>query len=272
MHIDISNLPTDGFVACDRPPNMQIVHDAMASWQRFCTLPLEQKRLFSGGNRIKDFGYMLREDKGPNADAKELFHVSRVQIEKLRTIAAKIHDSRAVLFIDVVDELIAETIPIVSHFARNVQQVYRLPGFAARVIAAQDQWVFRYVHYIAGDTLAHGHADRGGFTLHLNETESGGEYFTFEGTWQPWLVSEKRTILFPSMALQHFSKGQLKALWHRVVANGKTRTAGRYSMVAFIDFFNDYRYDDSVKRLQNFEPGFNYAMPHHEFHKLFIPT
>lgn len=273
MKMDVKTLRTDGYVAFDRPAKMlPVANAAMSSWQRFCALPLEEKRIFSGGDRVKDFGYMLRQDTGPNADAKELFHVKRVQIKEMHALATKVRDRRATEFISAVDALIAETIPIVRLFARGVQETYALPGFAAQVLAAQDQWIFRYVHYLKGEVLANAHPDRGGFTLHLNETHEGGEYLTFGGEWRPWLVSAKRTVIFPSMGLQHLSKGELKALYHRVVANPETRNGGRCSMVAFIDFFNPWRYDDSVKRLQDFPHGFNYKMPFAAFDKLFVPN
>ncbi len=270
--MDVETLKTLGYVAVDRPEGMREVADAaMLSWQHFCALPLDEKRIFSGGNRVKDFGYMMRQDKGANADSKELFHVKRLEIGEMRKRAAKITDRRAVEFINAVDALIEQTIGIVAHFTRAVERAYALRGFTSRVLAAQDQWVFRYVHYMRGSMLAHPHTDRGGFTLHLNESDAGGEYLTFDGEWRPWLVSARRTVIFPSMGLQHFSKGKLKALCHRVVANGKTSTHGRYSMVAFIDFFSEHRYDDSRRRLQDFEPGFNYQLSFSDLERLFVP-
>ncbi len=67
--MDVRTLETDGFVRVGYPMALrEAVSDALQSWQKFCTLPLEQKRLLSGGDRIKDFGYMRREDVGLTAD------------------------------------------------------------------------------------------------------------------------------------------------------------------------------------------------------------
>jgi isopenicillin N synthase-like dioxygenase len=122
-----------------------------------------------------------------------------------------------------------------------------------------------------GETFAHAHADRGGFTLHLYESAGGGEYLGFDKVWRPWPIGGEETIIFPSMVLQHRSKGRLKALCHRVVATEETSQHGRFSMVVFIDFHHSHRYSDAVKRLQDFEPGFNYDLSFSEFDKLFAP-
>ncbi|MDO8623809.1 MAG: 2OG-Fe(II) oxygenase family protein [bacterium] len=273
MDLDLTTLNTDGYVRVKRPVHLQQrVQDAMDSWQKFCALPLAEKQKLSGGDRIRDFGYMLRQDSGPHADNKELFHVLRKRITALRTKAATISDARATAFIDAIDLLLQDSTFLIRSFAHAVERRYKLPGFAAEVIVAQDNWTYRYVHYFGGDVLAHPHSDRGGFTLHLAETHDGGEYLNFEGEWHPWPVNARETIIFPSMNLQHRSAGKLKALCHRVHGRPETATEGRYSMVAFIDFFHRYRYDDRVKRLQDFEPGFNYKMPLPDFNHLFTPS
>lgn len=268
----IEELKTRGFVTLEYPPELRgCVQKAIESWQRFCELPESQKLLLAGGDRINDFGYMRRRDKGATADNKELFHALKKEMPSLATKAAAIEDERAVKFIHAVDQLIMVIEPVVVSFAALTERHYGLAGFEEAVRTSTDRWVFRYIHYLPGETLANAHADRGGFTLHLYENAPGGEYLDFNKNWQPWPVSEEQTIIFPSMVLQHLSKGELKALWHRVVSTEETRAVGRFSMVAFIDFHHTHRFDDSTKRLQDFEQGFNYDMPFTEFEKLFVP-
>ncbi len=161
--------------------------------------------------------------------------------------------------------------PLVKAFAHEVEEFYKIPGFAQLVMESAGYWTFRYLRYPKGKpVLANPHADRGGMTFHLCETEGGGEYLNFNGRWQTWPVSKKETIFFPSMGLQHCSDNKLKALWHRVLPV-ESPTNERYSMVAFIDFQNSHRFDDAKFRMQDFEPGFNYKLPFREFGNLFVP-
>lgn len=46
--MDVETLLTDGFVSFAYPPSLRArVHAAMESWQRFCSLPLEEfEKLF----------------------------------------------------------------------------------------------------------------------------------------------------------------------------------------------------------------------------------
>jgi len=270
--VDISTLKTDGFVRVTYPDALRTsVHSAMDSWKNFCALPSEEKLALSKNDRLRDFGYMLRKDSGPRADHKELFHVSKKDIEELKIRTAKIKDNRASAFIFAIDHLIDASVPLVREFARAISAQYSLPDFETRVIQSKDRWTYRYLHYFGGDILAHAHTDRGDFTLHLNESHPGGECLNYEGTWTPWPVSNEETVIFPGMGLQYLSESRLKALCHRVQPLPETKNTGRYSMVAFIDIDLPFRYNDKAKRLQDFKPGFNYTIPHEEFKRLFVP-
>ncbi len=270
--LQVADLKTRGFVRVDYPrPLREAVSVAMGSWQRFCTLPLEQKRLLSGGDRIKDFGYMRRQDVGPTADEKELFHSVRANFPLLLPKAKLVGDRRATDFITAVDTLTERMLPLVRTFAGEVEDAYKIPGFEELVMKSADYWTFRYLRYPkAKPILANPHTDRGGMTFHLGETEGGGEYLGFDGIWRAWPVSEEETIFFPSMGLQHCSNNELKALWHRVVPVESPVTE-RYSMVAFIDFQNSHRFNDSQFRMQDREPGFNYHCTFAEFDRYFLP-
>jgi len=269
--MNIDTLRTDGFVTVQYPPNLRtLVMTAMASWQAFCKLPPEEKsKLSQQTDRTVDFGYMRRTDQGKAADDKELFHLVGKNLPQIYRQAADIADPRATLFIKAIDALLRESAPLVREFAHEVERVYHLTGFEDEVMSSQDNWTFRLLHYFGGaKILAYRHPDRKGFTLHLNESAPGGEYLGFDHIWRPWTVSEKQTIIFPSMELQYRSAGMLKALWHQILSTPETIHTGRYAMVAFIDFRHSHRVEG---RTQDFEPGFNYDIPFEEFRKVFVP-
>lgn len=259
--MDTKPLHTQGFVKVNYPSTLRaVVAEAMASWQEFCKLPDEKKRSFSGGNdRVKDFGYMKRQDKVGKADDKELFEVKRQQLEEMARLAKEIGNEKALAFIHAVDRHVTETVSLVQAFAASVEREYGLGGFEKDVIDAIDNWTFRYIHYFPGENFAHAHADRGGFTLHLFETAGGGEYLSFDNEWLPFPVSAAETIIFPSLVLQERSNGVLAGLWHRVNPNKETLLTGRFSMVLFVDFANPRKWNDGKYRVQNLEPGFNYG-------------
>lgn len=270
--MDISRLKEDGFVLIDYPEALRKrVRLVMKSWQRFCLLKEEEKRMLSGGDRIRDFGYMHRNDSGANADNKELFHLNERDVRDLSELSKKISDSRARMFIRSSARLIEEISPFIFAFADGVEKMYGVQNFAHAVHTSTAEWTFRFLHYFPGETLAHPHVDRGGFTMHLYETHGGGEYFDFTRTWHTWPVSEKETIIFPSMGLQYESRGELRALWHQVLGQRSTKNIHRFALVAFIDFAQAYRFDDSKRRLQDFPVGFNYEISYEDFQKLFVP-
>lgn len=270
--MNIDTLDTKGFVSFPYPRLLQeAVLRSLASWRLFCELPFNAKCLLSGGDRINDFGYMRRQDQVPNADEKELFHALRANYPLLLPKARLVDDRRAVGFIRSIDFLITQMTPTVRAFAQAVERRYALPGFTGEVMGSADYWTFRFLRYPKNKpVLAHPHADRGGFTFHLCETESGGEYLGFDDVWRPWPVSRKRTVIFGSMGLQYRSHNKIKALWHRVTPE-PTDIPERYAMVAFIDFQSSHRFNDGKYRLQDFPRGFNYTLPFADFQQYFVP-
>jgi len=268
--MDVLNLTKNGFVSVEYPPLLRsCVDEAMESWKDFCSLPEEQKMKFSNNDRLNDFGYMFRDDKGPRADKKELFHVAQCRIPALHTCAQDVTDERAPMFINTIDKLIIESTDLISTFSKAVEKHYGLNGFEKEVMNAQNNWTFRYLHYFGNNMLAHPHTDRGGLTLHLSETRGGGEYYNLNKEWKSWPVSKESTIIFPSMGLQYRSDNKLKALWHQVLPETQQQEE-RFAMVCFIDFEQDHHYDHRARRLQDFDPGFNYDMPFDKFKELFV--
>lgn len=271
--MNIETLDTAGFVTLPRTPAFRTaVDDALGSWKRFCALPMEKKRLLSGGDRIRDFGYMKREDKGANADDKELFHSLRAKRDELLAKAELIDDDAAIEFIIAIDQLIGQMKPVVNEFADGVERRYTVAGFTREVMESWDWCTFRFLLYPKSrPMLANAHPDRGGFSFHLTETEGGGEYLDLvDRKWKAWPLTETQTIIFPSMGLQFRSQCKLKALWHRVKPMESLATE-RLAMVAFIDPQFSHRFDDAKYRTQDLVPGSTYGMSFKEFAKYFVP-
>ncbi len=160
-------------------------------------------------------------------------------------------------------------------FARSVEEIFALKGFAQEVSESKDAWTFRYLHYFGdravGDETALPHVDKGGFTLHLFESCPGLQYLNFDKTWQEMPVSDRETVIIPGLQLQFKSKNELKALCHRVVATEYSAEKGRYSMVCFIPLKQTLVYNKAGSgRTQEFAPGFNYEMSYEDISKIFI--
>jgi isopenicillin N synthase-like dioxygenase len=272
--MNIETLDSLGYISVAYPPLLRVrVQQAMESWKAFCSLPQEEKKKLSGGERHKDFGYMLRQDSGPRADRKELAHVKLGDFDELLLRASKLDDNRATAFIHSTELLLEAIGPFIDTFAERVEAKYGLTGFAQEVSKSRASWTFRYLHYFptenVGKEISYAHADRGGFTFHLDESHTGAEYLGFDRKWHALPVSMGETVIFPSMGLQYRSGSKLKALCHRVRATPHAAAGGRYSMVGFIDFGTKM---PVAERTQDFPPGFNYKMPAEEFEALFAPA
>lgn len=124
---------------------------------------------------------------------------------------------------------------------------------------------------MVGDETASAHVDQSAFTFHLYESDPGLQGLTFdEKKWIDIPVSAGETVIFPAMQMQLRSKGEIRALCHRVIATECTAKHGRYSAVCFVQLKRTAKYDkDRCGRLQERKPGFNYDMPNAEFSKLF---
>jgi isopenicillin N synthase-like dioxygenase len=271
--MNVAELAKTGYVPVEYPDSLrEAVHRSMRAWKDFCTLPLLEKSKLSGGDRVNDHGYMIRGDS-KKADGKELFHLVEKTVPTLRAQVGAVNDRGAVRFIEEVDTLIGETLPLVINFAERVESEYKIQNFARDVRDSSGEWTFRFLHYFPGaPAFAHAHADRGGFTLHLHESAGGGQYMDmYSREWRDWPISETQTIIFPSMHLQQRSLGTLKALWHRVVPTEDTSQTGRFSMVAFIDFRNLFVFNKNAGiRMQDLPDGSTYDDTPDSFQRFFV--
>ncbi len=270
--MNINTLQTLGYVTIEYPPALRrLVHNAVRSWERFCLdLPLETKLRFSRHDRVKDFGYMLRDASTGSADNKELFHVRLCDLPKLLDLARGIIQPEALHYIVAANDLLKGIEAFIREFVQAVECKYGLVGFEKLVMESQQTWIFRFLHYFGSEVLAARHVDRGGFTLHLFESQGGGEYLDSNKQWRPWTVDENSTIIFPGLALQQYSRCLLRALEHRVVATPSTVVDGRFAMVAFFDFPHSHRFDDTRFRTQDFAEGQVYDMGPRELDRYFV--
>lgn len=274
MATSIIDLRDLGFLNVDYPDDLrEVVERAIASWKNFCQLPREEKRAFSflEDNHGDGAGYELKEESGSKKDLKENFHITLFQYARLSEIA----NNRTFPFLNDAKILLDRIEPLVLEFAKNIEEEYKINGLLDKVQLSKSYWILRYLHYFGDQQeeceIAVPHADKGGFTLHLFESDEGLQYYCIkQRLWKAMTVEKKQTVIIPAIQLQLLSKGDLKALYHRVVATKKTAQTGRFSMVCFIPFQNTPMYNKKVYgSMQTHNVGFNYTLSHDEFSNLF---
>lgn len=275
MKNSIHDLKTKGFVSVTYPLNLRnAVTKTIESWKSFCELPLDLKRGLPYSNNADGVGYELKDGVGNKADRKENFDVALSGRNWLEKNISSIKDPAIVRFVDDATELIRIIKPAIMDFALQAEKIFSLPGFTKEVEESTGGFFLRFIHYSGdrriGQETAAAHVDQSGFTLHLFESHRGLQCLTYDKKWMDMPVSEGKTVIIPAMQMQLRSKGELRALAHRVVANEETAKSGRYSAVCFIQLKNTPRYDkDTYGRLQEKTPGFNYSMPVEKFARLF---
>ncbi len=272
---DIFNLKTKGFVNLPYPKEIRKAVDAtISSWKEFCALPNEIKKALPYSNNAAGVGYELKDGTGTKGDRKENFDITASGASWLIDQAKSVDNEKAATFITQATDLVEAVKPYIVDFAEQVEKEFEIPGFAQEVKESEGAYFVRFIHYFGDrkieDETASAHADQSGFTLHLFESDPGLQCLSYDKKWIDMPVSEGETVIIPAMQLQHRSKGELRALCHRVVATPKTAKEGRYSAVCFIQLKNTPKYDKETHgRLQEKEPGFNYEMPFAEFSGLF---
>ncbi|TAK57983.1 hypothetical protein EPO17_00555 [Patescibacteria group bacterium] len=268
----IKQLRATGSVAISCPPEASAgIVRASTWWEAFCALPKQTRLEFP---YQEGSGYELQETPGATRDLKEHFHFTEGKADWLADTAIQTGEVAVMQFVQNTVALLPLIRPLVLEFAREVEKFYGLEGFVDEVASGEGKWIIRFLHYfggrIAGDEIATAHTDKSGFTLNFTST-SGLERLDYDGVWRPMPVAEGQTTINTSMQLQYRSKGELKALCHRVVATPATAVNGRFSMVCFIPLTKTASYNKKgAGRLQEFAPGFNYTMPFEEFGKLFV--
>lgn len=275
MSVSVNELRELGLVNVDYPkPLRDAVENAVESWKHFCALPKNDKLAFNflEDNHGDGAGYELKEEKGSKKDLKENFHVTLHQYKRLADIA----NNRTFPFLNDAKILLDRMEPLILEFAKQVEEDFDVSGLVDEVKNSKPYWILRYLHYFGdqqeGIEIAAPHADKGGFTLHLYESDEGLQYYCIAGrVWKPMPVYENQTVIIPAIQLQLMSEGRLKGLYHRVVATEHTAVTGRFSMVCFIPFQNTPMYNKKANgSMQTHPTGFNYDLDHSKFSKLFL--
>lgn len=270
------NIQDDGVELISNPPQLhESVQETARLWQAFCELPSEVKQVFATTNRQNGVGYEVKNGSGKNGDSKENFDYSRKGREELRTVLSQVDSQVARDFIRSIESLSDLAQPMIEAFGVRIEKKYGVTGFGAIAKVSAPNAFFRFIHYpdrrYPGELTAEPHVDNSGFTFHLFETSPGCERLSFDtGEWISLPVAKGRAVVFPSMQTQLVSRGKVKGLCHRVVANPTSAKKGRYAVVCFVALANVPMYDRKTHgRLQEMAPGFNYKMPQEEFEKLF---
>lgn len=268
MNETITSLKTDGVAMLPYAPELrQLVDEAAAAWQEFCQLPTREKMRLAQTNAA--VGYELKNGIGPQADRKENFDITTYATDILGDIETQ-HD-----FITKATKVSAAMAELAIDFAHQTETAYGITDLTSRTRVSTDQIFTRFLHYFGdrttGEEIATPHCDQSGFTFHLFETAGGCQRLDYESrSWVDMPVSPGRLAAFPAMQLQLLSKGELKALPHRVIATDETKQIGRFAMVCFVKLNQTPVYDkDTHGRLQEFAPGFNYDIPPAKFSQLF---
>lgn len=259
-----------------QPPELsRKIERAVENWKHFFALPEEVKRRFrySGDEKISGAGYELK--KGENGhDLKETMHIRRDQYSFLFDQVRAVGSNEARYLVEAGLTLLDELDAFVLLFAKEVEEVCNLAGFAAKIHAARHFNIFRLLHYLgersSGDEFAAPHCDKGDFTGTLYQDGPGVEMLSTDGTWIPMDAEEKESLFFAGLRLQYHTKGQLLAPCHRVIATSQMAQYGRVSAVCFSNMQEGPFFDkERLGRTQNIAPGSTYDMPFEEFATFF---
>lgn len=268
-------LKEDGVKMVDYSPQL---HDSVESaarlWQEFCALPQEVKQVFAGTDKQWTVGYEAKDGSGQNGDRKENFDFLVKATGDLRRAAETVDEPVARQFLSSVEVLGEQAKPMIEAFGRDLEADYGVDGFGDLAKKSAANAFFRFLHYPSGQTvggtIAEPHVDHSGFTFHLFETTDGCERLTRAREWKSLPVADGQAASFASMQTQLVTRGEIKALPHRVVANETSARMGRFAIVCFVALADTPSYDRKTHgRLQEMTPGFNYDMPYDEFKTLF---
>lgn len=270
-----------GFIQYFRPELISMKAKSLRVWQRFCELPIELKKSFEYDNQgnMDGAGYEYKTQIGNTLDLKENFHFTMGGLYRITEFLDKItvlHDHVQVKqFIDQSIALVNLVEQDVFNITQLIQRDLKIQHFGYEVINGRNHWILRYLHYFpdqpVGSVLASPHPDKSGLTFYLGETAPGIQYLTKDKQWVNLSTDEDMVTVTPNLQLQYKTHGEVKALYHRVVANEQSMMNGRYSIVLFVPFMHTPQYNKLQNgRTQDFPVGWNYDMPFEDFAKLFI--
>ena len=262
-----------GFVTIPYPEHLRRSVVCLAdAWREWCSLDIQTKEKtfpYTQGT-----GYEYQCTPGPTRDIKEIFHYTGEAHSRLLRDSHGMHSKWAINLIASSAQVLDELFPEIVKYNRQMEKEFRIPGLVEEVEASKNSIFIRAIHYFGGRSadyvIAAHHVDKSGQTEHLYEDIHGVEYLDQKRNWQSLTTEKGIMIAFPSMQMQLRSKGKMKALCHRVIANEDSAERGRFAIVAFTKLAKTPEYDKKrAGRLQDLPAGFNYDMPHEEFSKYF---
>lgn len=259
------SLTHDGVEMVDYPTTIkQHVAEAATVWQKFLALPDSTKQRYAALSLQSGTGY---EKKGSgereSRDIKENFDITRTSLADLKAMSE--HDATTAHFINTASKLFDALEQLIIAQGTNIEQSYAVEGFADEARASASSAFVRFLHYPpipAGTVIGEPHVDHSGYTFHLYESTGGCERLDLiTREWLPMPVAKHQAAMFASMQTQLYSRGKIKGLCHRILANSITAQVGRDAIVSFIPLITTPRYDRATRgRLQEMTPGFNYDL------------
>lgn len=227
---------------------------AVAAFQEFLTLPQEVKqschRKLFAGDRGSDIGYKRCQRVDGKLDDKELFHVSRHAADFFGD-----HQHTTV------QRFLRQALPLYGYAETMMRAVtslfdFRFPGIGERCFPHGKfaHCYLRFVQYPAttgGNALAHGHFDRGVFTLAIAESESGLHIGRAYGQTQPVERMPEKALFFPSRRAIEVFGGCYPPAFHFVEPVAvQCHRPPRWAVVLFcdIDEPNTLQFEDTHYR------------------------
>lgn len=269
------SLTHDGVEMVDYPASIkQSVAEAAIAWRDFLAQPDETKLRYAALSLQSGAGYEKKGDgQRESKDIKENFDITRTSLADLTTMST--HDPATAQFVTAASTLFDELEQFIVAQGEHIEQNYGIAGFAAEAAAGARSVFIRFLHYPpvpTGTVIGEPHVDHSGFTLHLYESTDGCERLDpATREWLPMPVAEHQAAMFASMQTQLFSRGKIKGLGHRIIANDTTAELGRDAIVSFVPLVHMRHYDRATHgRLQAMTPGFNYNLSPDEFAQYFV--
>ncbi len=252
------------------------IRAAVSAWRRFYALDEPQKMQLA--YRKDQYGF----EAGYQADASPAGQKFREDFYFACKTKGWMED--AVLgerlpimfdFLFAADQLMWYVRRLVERAAICIEESLELPGFRDDIMAGEDFWFLRFLHYPEGQEVgtetATAHADRDAFSVRLYESESGLEFLDYAGRWHEKPLEPGTIGVFPGMKLQYRSEGRVTAACHRVVTTQATADRGRDSIILFVHPANTPNFNKGrFGRLQEFPPGWNYDMSWERFREFFV--
>lgn len=239
----------DLFAVVDYPKEITEQIGKAEPWRAFCELPLELKKqfYFSGENKQEDVGYLLRK-RSEGREDKEYYHFDGARhMERIRErgLADTVKDNPVLTaFFEFCDATYHSATDMVRRIVDATET--DILGLTDQVFReGKPPAMLRFLHYTPlrddDPILADQHFDRGGFTLHLYESDSGLQLLDWDYKWIDAPISRGKTVVFTGYTLDKFTKGACQKTWHRVarIKNDARDNKGRFSIVYFIELSSD---------------------------------